>query len=339
MAKLTTFSRLLITAAILIGLFLVARNYIPALQGLGKGGSTPSSTSSSGVDNRNGSAADDAATAPVSTPAPSRSSFSYSPPAPVGGRMKGIVELGATGFNSFIITVDAQKNWKLEKADYGSSLMYEKMTNDADISSGLKNYIAEILAYGVSGKDIHFVISSGAQKVDIAKKIISVLKGMGYYVNTVNPSQEGTYALKCVLPKSYQNRAFVVDLGSANTKISWMESNVIRNAETFGSKYYQNKTPDSAVYQDAKSKCSVIPSNQSQTCFIIGGIPFELAGQVRNGEERYTVLNAPGAYTAKGEKQKAGINIYKGIADATGCEQFVFDWHANFAIGFLLGLN
>ena len=36
--------------------------------------------------------------------------------------------------------------------------------------------------------------------------------------------------------------------------------------------------------------------------------------------------------------EEAGINIYNAIADVTGCRQFVFDWDANFTIGFLLAL-
>ena len=36
---------------------------------------------------------------------------------------------------------------------------------------------------------------------------------------------------------------------------------------------------------------------------------------------------------------KAGLNIYKAILDATGVKQVVFDWDANFTIGFLLGLK
>jgi hypothetical protein len=63
-----------------------------------------------------------------------------------------------------------------------------------------------------------------------------------------------------------------------------------------------------------------------------------MAKEVRNGKERYTVLNAPQAYKLENAKSKAGINIYKAIADATGTTQFVFDWDANFTIGFLLGL-
>ena len=81
-----------------------------------------------------------------------------------------------------------------------------------------------------------------------------------------------------------------------------------------------------------------MPSNLRSTCFIIGGVPYELAKQTRSGKERYTVLKAPADYKADGAKQEAGLNIYSAIADGTGCKQFVFDWDANFTIGFLLGL-
>jgi hypothetical protein len=87
-----------------------------------------------------------------------------------------------------------------------------------------------------------------------------------------------------------------------------------------------------------KGKASKVPANLRETCFIIGGVPYELAKQSRNGKERFTVLKAPGDYKAEGAKQEAGLNIYSAIATATGCKQFVFDWDANFTIGFLLGL-
>jgi hypothetical protein len=82
-----------------------------------------------------------------------------------------------------------------------------------------------------------------------------------------------------------------------------------------------------------------IPSDRTEYCFIIGGVPFELAKQIRREKERYTVLRLPDDYKASGDKQRAGLNIYKAVADATGCKNFVFDWDANFAIGFLLNLK
>jgi hypothetical protein len=266
----------------------------------------------------------------------SAQTFRYQPTEPVNGKLKGVVEMGATGFNSFIISVDAQKNWKLEKAEYGASLVYENLATDSDIKSGLKNYIADMLAYGVSSKDIHFVISSGAKKVPMTTKISSLLKGMGYYVNEVTPKQEAQYALKAAMPSLFDAKSFVVDIGSGNTKISWVSGSTIAGLETYGAKYFQDNIADNVAYADAKSKASQVPANLRGTCFIIGGVPFELAKKDRNGKERYTVLKMPDQYTPDGAKQKSGINIFKGVADATDCKQYVFDWDANFTIGFLL---
>lgn len=334
MARLTSFSRLLIALVIVAGVFFAVRKFLS----MGASTAEPAKTETPGA------SANEAAesTAPPSgsqtTPSASRVPFNFTAPEPVNGRLKGVVELGSTGFNSFIIRVDAQKNWKLEKAEFGASLVYEKLTTDEDVKKGLRQYIADMLAYGVGAKDIHFVISSGAKKVDVTQKIMETLKGMGYYVNTVTPEQEAKLAYKAAMAKGFESRAFVVDIGSGNTKIAWMQSGQINGLETYGAKYYQNSTPDNSVYQDAMSKAKQVPGFARQTCFVIGGVPYELAKKLRNGSERYTVLNAPQDYKADGEKQKAGLNIYKAVADATGCKQFVFDWDANFTIGFLLNL-
>lgn len=83
----------------------------------------------------------------------SRAAFSWFPAsAPVNGTLKGVVELGASGFNSFIINVDAKKTWKLEKSGVWLQLVYENMATDDDVRAGLKNYIGNMLAYGVAGK-------------------------------------------------------------------------------------------------------------------------------------------------------------------------------------------
>lgn len=342
MGRLTTFSRLLIVLAVVAGVYFAVKTFLP---NLGKSGASGDSTatkteqpadggstaSQSGSDNSGSSGATNWGKSSSFTPA----AFNYTPTPPAGGKLKGVVELGATGFNSFIIRMDAQKNWKLEKAEYGASLVYEKLATDDDVKSGLKRYIADMLGFGVGPKDIHFVISSGAKKVEITQKISDQLKGMGYFVNEVTPQQEAKLALKAALPRDYYNNSFVVDIGSGNTKISWLPSGAL---EAPGAKYFQNGLSDNAVYQEVSGKAKQVPSNLRQTCFIIGGIPYELAKQVRNGKERYTVLKAPADYKADGEKQKAGLNIYAAVADATNCKQFVFDWDANFTIGFLLNL-
>jgi len=336
MPRLTTFSRLLITLLIVIGVFFAVRKFLP---NLGFGGSDNSSqteqTTSPSTSGDNSSAPSTSSSWGKSsnsfTPAP----FNYTAPAPVGGKLKGVVELGATGFNSFIVIVDGQKNWKLEKAEFGVSLVKEGLATDEDVKSGLRRYISDMVAFGVGARDIHFVVSSGAQKEAIMPKINAALSGMGYVVNVVTPQQEAKLALRSVLPDKYRSSAFVVDIGSGNTKISWLPNGAL---EAPGAKYYQNNLSKDAVFQEVKGKASQIPSNLHGTCFIIGGVPYELAKQTRNGKERFTVLKAPSAYKADGAKQEAGLNIYAAIVEATGCKQFVFDWDANFTIGFLLNL-
>lgn len=348
MSRLTPFARLLITVAIVLGLFFGIKHFFPGIGDKFKKTDNTESTASSNTPQNNdtksmpsegNSTTNSNKDNNVSSSSGNRPTFDYTSKEPTGGKLRGVVELGASGFNSFIIRVDQQKNWKLEKADFGSSLVYEKLTSDTDVKDGLKNYISNMLSFGVSPRDIHFVISSGAQKVDIATKIIGFLKNMGYVVNTVTADQEGKLGFRSVMPKDYENDAFVVDIGSGNTKVSWMEGGQIKTFETYGAKYFQNNTSDQTVYNEVKRLSEKVPAARRKTCFIIGGVPFTLAKQVRNGKERFTILDAPNKYKDGGDaKTKAGLNIYNAIADGTDCLQFVFDWDANFTIGFLLNL-
>lgn len=351
MQRLTVAGRLLITAVILVGLYFGLK-YIGGIDLLQKLKSsrqqteqtdspTMPSANESTEANSESTASDNTASSNSSeaSDSGSRPAFTYTAPEPVGGKMKGVVELGASGFNSFIVRIDDQKRWKLEKAEFGNSLVIENMATDQDVRDGLKKYIGTMLDYGVGGRDIHFVVSSGAVKAEGTQKIIKVLKALNYFVNIVTPEQEGRLALRSVLPPSFDENAFVVDIGSGNTKISWKNGDDISALEASGSKYFQNGVDDAKVYEEVSAKAKQVPADKRKTSFIIGGIPFELAKQVRNGKERYTVLKAPADYKGENAKQKAGLNIYKAIADATGTTQFVFDWDANFTIGYLLTLK
>ena len=264
--------------------------------------------------------------------------FAYQPEKPVDGKLKGVVEVGATGFNSFVVNMDKQRRWEVVSKDFGQSLAYEGLATTDDIRAGLKKYISMMFDKGVKSRDVHFIISSGAQKEPKTAVIASELKKMGYVVNLVSPEQEGKLALKSALPESYYASAFVTDIGSGNTKISWMNAANVVAEEAPGSKYFEKELKDDVVYEEVKTKASHIPSRNREVCFIIGGTPYDLAKQHRQGDERYTVLQSPETYKADKPKTKAGLNIYKAIQDATGCDTFVFDWDANFSIGFLLQL-
>lgn len=267
-----------------------------------------------------------------------RPTFNYPAPKPVGGRVRGVIELGASGFNSFVVHTDAQRNWELQKAEFDNSLLMENLASDEEIRRGLRAYIANMLDYGVSGKDIHFVVSSGALKMAATHRIAKQLTQMGYVVNRMTSEKEAALGLKVALPAPFSERAFVVDIGSGGTEISWLVDGKPQSTNTFGSKYFEYGADPAVVASDVKAKAAQVPAKLRQTCFIIGGVPYEMAKQVRQGKERYTVLDAPDAYQFDKAKSKAGLVIYRSLAEATGCKQFVFDWDANFTIGYLLSL-
>lgn len=265
--------------------------------------------------------------------------FTYRPAAPVNGKLKGVVELGSSGFNMFIIRVDAKRNWKLEKSEFGNSLVMEKMATEDDIRNGLKAYISQMFDFGVAGRDIHFVVSSGAATSDVTRRIVKSLEALKYVVNTVTPEREGALGLRVAMLPGFADKAFVFDMGSGNSKVAWLENGKPRVADTYGSKYYQNNTNDAVVAADVAAKVKAVPTKLRGTCFVLGGVPYELAKTVRQGQEPYTVLRAPEAYPQlTGAKNKAGLNIYQAVAAATGCQQFVFGYDVNFTIGYLLSL-
>ena len=274
------------------------------------------------------------------TPAPAKAAaFTFRPAAPVNGKLKGVVELGASGFNSFIVRIDEQKNWKLEKSEFGNSLVMENLATEDDVRKGLKTYIGKMLDYGVGGRDIHFVVSSGAVAAEGTQKIIKALRAMNYVVLTVTPEREAALGLRAALPTAYADKAFLADMGSGNTKLAWLETGTVQTADTYGSKYYQKNIDPATVAAEVQAKAAKVPAEERATCFIIGGVPYELAKPLRQSSERYTVLKAPADYAAlEGAKAQAGVNIYQALAKATGCQQFVFDWDANFTIGYLLTL-
>lgn len=262
------------------------------------------------------------------------------PDRPVNGTYKGVVEVGASGFNSFVVNIDKEKRWEIVSKDFGESLAYEGFATTQDIVTGLKKYLGAMFNKGVAGRNVHFVMSSGALKNPKTADIKKAIESMGYVVNGVTPDQEGKFALKAALPPKYRDRAYVVDMGSGNSKISWYNGAQLKTVEAFGAKYYQNNTTDEVAYTDLKTKSSLVPTEKREICFIIGGVPYTLAKESRQNEnDRYTILGAPDDYSAGDDvKKKSGLNLYRGIVDGTGTTTFVFDWDANFTIGFLLSL-
>jgi|GEM_PF-113778 len=261
--------------------------------------------------------------------------FNYSPPAVRNGKKAGIIEVGASGFNSFAINTNG-KDWEMVKKRFDKSFVADGLAKGQRIEQVLGDYISVLTEQdGVSGRNIHFVVSSGAQKEPETQPIINALKKQGYFVNTVTPQQEGQYAFKSLVPESFRKNSFSVDIGSGNTKISWMDDKgKIQAVETVGAKYYQKDIDDKAAYKQALNAAAKVPTNRLKNCFIIGGFPYSLTQQ-HSTKSRYTSLVAPDKYKLEGAKSKSGGNIYKAIRAATDCQEFIFDADANFSIGLL----
>lgn len=274
------------------------------------------------------------------------SSFDFVPEKPINGTLKAVVELGASGFNSFIINIDEEKRWELVKPRFGQSSIVEEGATAEDIRSKLKEYIQMLLDDGVLGKNVHFVVSSGAAKEPIVEQIVNILRSEKYYVNMVTPEQEALYAYDATVPKSYRNNAYVVDMGSGNTKIAYMEKGKVITIETYGAKYAKKGVDHETVYNEVYRLVEDIPTVFTRYCFIIGGVPYQL-GQFTNGgntDKQYILLSErAGDYAAfadqEGEKVECGLNIYEAIMKSTKTETVVFDSRSNFSIGFLVNMK
>jgi hypothetical protein len=255
---------------------------------------------------------------------------------PVGGKLKSIVELGASGFNAFIVRIDSQGRYAVKTKKFGSSLAIEGNTSLDEVKKQLRAYIAE-MSNDVGGKDLHFVISSGALMEPKVQNIARGLKELGYVVNQVTASQEGNYAFMAAMHPDYADRAFVVDIGSGNTKISWLTSNGVKTLEAAGAKYFQKGTDHDTVFADVQAKASQIPQNQRELCFLIGGGPNDLAKQGQN-VGRYYPLAELSSYNLKDQKAECTVNILKAIQTTTGTK-YVFDDNAFFPVGLLISLK
>jgi hypothetical protein len=233
------------------------------------------------------------------------------------GKLMGVVEVGATGFNAFVIRINKNNDYEVKYKEFGESLAYEGFATYEDVKTGLRKYLSKIFDKGVSGNNMHFVMSSGALKNPKTKLIAESIKKLGYVVNEVTAEQEGKYALLALLPKEYYNNSFVVDIGSGNTKISYINSGKIQSFETYGAKYYQKEISDSQATSEIQSYVAKVPNQYRENMFIIGGAPFKFAKEVCD-ENRYTLLKKPEDYKLSSDDQKwnSGVNIYSSIYNA-----------------------
>lgn len=265
------------------------------------------------------------------------------PPAPSANAVaKGVVEIGASGFNTYIVQIDKQGNYAVKLKKFGNSLAYEGLTNTDEVKRGLKDYLALMLNKGVSPQNLHFVISSGALKEPKTKVIADGIRKSGFVVNEVSAEQEGIWALQAAMHPNYRDKSFVVDVGSGNTKISWYEGNAKRTIEASGAKYFQNtQLTDADVTEELRSKVAQVPADKRKICFVIGGVPNYLAKTHPNtgDDSTYIQLNNLDSYKVDDDaKNHSGVVILKAIQSVTGCT-YIFNNNAFFPIGFLASLK
>ncbi|WP_421765541.1 hypothetical protein [Ekhidna sp.] len=264
--------------------------------------------------------------------------FDYQPENPVDGQLNAVIELGAIGLNYFIIEIDDQARWSLKKQIFGRSNIIYGETSPEEIIANIENFQSEILAFGVQKENIHIVISSSAVESSTSDLEAEIRKS-GIDVITVNAHQEAEYAMMATIPREFIDESFMVDVGSGNTKLSWVNANDTSTIEIHGSKYFLSEVQDTTVFREVRDAILRIPESNRNLCFMLGGIIYEFAKtEIEETDNRYYVLKAPGAYPTNNKTLKAGNVIYNGLF-LPPTYSYIFDNHSNFSIGYLVSLK
>ncbi|GAB4248942.1 MAG: hypothetical protein Tsb0034_28320 [Ekhidna sp.] len=265
--------------------------------------------------------------------------FEYQPENPVNGELLGVIEIGSIGLNYFIVSMDKQDRWKLVDSEYGrSNLIYDNNNTSTEIITKVEAFQKEILEKGVSPDKLHVIASSKAVDFSNIEDLKSELSDLGLSLKYVNPTEEGAYALRAAIPEVFMRESFLVDIGSGNTKISWFDGQDTISIETYGSKYYLDGTPDTTAFRDTRNALLQIPEKNRNLCLMIGGMAYEFAVYTNKRLGRYTILQAPSAYPSNEDKWNAGTVIYRALY-MEPTYSHIFDWDANFSIGYLMSAN
>jgi hypothetical protein len=265
-------------------------------------------------------------------------SFDYKPELPINGKLYAAIEIGSAGLNYFIVNMDKQNRWELVQAGFGESDLIEKTTDIEAVFLKIESYKRKIIKSGVPKNDIYVIASSSAIELRKIEDIRSRLELSGIKLRTVNAEQEGYFDLLATVPKEFVEESFLVDIGSGNTKVTWITEIDTFSIETFGSKYYINDLHDTTAFRVVRDLLLQIPIKNRNLCFMLGGIPYEFAAVTGKKNGRYTILQRPGKYSPSSKKGKAGKIIYSAFY-LEPTYSYIFDWDANFSIGYLISLG
>jgi len=264
--------------------------------------------------------------------------FDYQPRKPQNGKLLAVIELGSLGLNYFIINKDSEGSWALEKADYGRSNFIYGVNSNEEIRNTVQSYKNEIMSFGVSEENIHLVASSSVIESEDVSSLNEVLNPTRLTIVGINAQQEAQYALLATVPKEFIEESFMVDIGSGNTKLSWVDEGDTLGIETYGSKYFLNDVQDTTVFREVRDAVLSVPAKNRTLCFMLGGMVYEITkDKVSKDGERYIVLETPNTYPVDNEKLKAANIIYNALY-LEPTYSYIFDKDSNFSIGYLLSL-
>ncbi|WP_425391411.1 hypothetical protein [Ekhidna sp.] len=264
--------------------------------------------------------------------------FDYQPEKPQNGELNAVIEVGSLGLNYFIIEIDDEARWVLKKQEFGRSNIIYGANSTTEIESNIKKYKQDITAFGVSPKNIYCVVSSSVIKENI-NDLTSRISNLDITTVTMTPENEAKYAMISTIPREFMEESFMVDVGSGNTKLAWVNSADTSTIEIHGSKYFLGDVRDTTVFREVRDALLEVPKENRNLCFILGGIIYEFAKEkIDNEDRRYYVLESPGDYPTNNEKLKAGNVIYSALY-LEPTYSYIFDSESNFSIGYLVSLK
>ncbi len=265
--------------------------------------------------------------------------FDYQPRQPENGELYAAIELGSLGLNYFIAEIDEENRWSLKSSSYARSNIIYGVNTPTEILNKILEFRDEILKNNVREDRIHILASSSAIQSDIIDKLKIDLKEYNLSIEYINAEDEGYYALTATIPQEFVNESFLVDVGSGNTKLSWIEENDTLSIDIHGSKYFLSDVHDTTVFREVRDAILEIPEKNRNLCFMLGGMIYEFEKEkVDQSNKRYFVLKSPGDYPTNNEKLKAANVIYNALY-LEPTYSYIFDSQSTFSIGYLLNLE
>lgn len=262
--------------------------------------------------------------------------FDYQPPQPVNGELYAAIELGALGLNYFIAEIDSEKRWVMKSASFARSNIIYGVNTTNDILERIEEFRREVSDQGVKNKNIYILASSSAVKADILSEIEKGLMSRNLTIHSIDVKREAKYALLATIPREFISESFLVDIGSGNSKLSWIDNEDTLSIEIHGSKYFLGDIQDTTVFREVRDALLEVPEEKRHLCFMLGGMIYEfLKDEIETSDNRYYVLEQPSAYPSDNEKMRAGNVIYNALY-LEPTYSYIFDSQSNFSIGFLL---